>query len=58
MQELEQLKKERQEIRAQYALEIEAAHAQLGEKASTLTQQHITALQQLKLQHQNGQFFV
>ena len=41
-------------MRGQYALEIEAAHAQLGEKENTLIQQHITALQELKLQHQNG----
>ena len=48
------MKKDRQQLRAQYALEIEAAHAHLGEKESSLSQQHLAVLEQLKKHHQDG----
>lgn len=41
-------------MRLQFAREIEAAHAQLGEKESELGHQHLKAIQQLKAENEQG----
>ncbi len=53
-QELDQLRREKQELRVQYAREIEAAHAQLGLRESQMGNQHLKALQQLKDENAQG----
>lgn len=55
-QEVERLGREKRELRAQYAREIEAAQAELGEKHSSMGQEYLQKLQLLKEQHQLGNF--
>ena len=50
-QEADRLRREKQELHAQFAREIEAAHAQLSQRESELGAEHLSALQQLKEDH-------
>lgn len=54
MQELEKVRSEKQQIKLQYAQEIEAAQAQLGERESQLLSGRLEALQQLQKENQQG----
>lgn len=49
--EVEQLGQEKQQLRAQYALEIEAVHSQLSERETNLVEDHLRAIQELKNNH-------
>ena len=51
---MEQLGQEKQQLRAQYALEIEAVHSQLSERETTLVEDHLRAIQELKNNHKLG----
>lgn len=53
-QEADKLRREKQELHAQFAREIEAAHAQLSQRESELGAEHLSALQQLKDDHAHG----
>lgn len=55
-QEVEQLKQERKELHAQFALEIEAAQARVGETQNTMAAQHASQLQEQKINHDNSQY--
>ena len=48
------MRKEKQAMRLQFAREIEAAQAQLGEKESQLGYQHLETLQKLKEDSKKG----
>ena len=54
VQELDKLKREKQELHAQFAREIEAAHAQLSERESELGAEHLNTLQELRDNHSKG----
>ncbi len=47
---------EKQELHAQFAREIEAAHAQLSHRETELEQHHRTALRDIKDQHSRGMY--
>lgn len=46
--------KEKQDMRVQFAREIEAAQAQLGQREVELGHQHLEALQQLREESEKG----
>ena len=48
------MRREKQQLHAQFAREIEAAHAQLGHRETELGNEHLRALQQLKDEHTKG----
>lgn len=48
------MRREKQELRVQFAREIEAAQAQLGQKEVELGHQHLEALQLLKEESEKG----
>ena len=48
------MRHEKQELHAQFAREIEAAHAQLGQQETQLASEHLRALQELRDQHKEG----
>ena len=54
LQELDKLRREKQELHAQFAREIEAAHAQLNQREIQLGDEHLNTLQQLKDEHSKG----
>ena len=54
LQELDKLRREKQELHAQFAREIEAAHAQLSQRETELGAEHLSNLQQLKDEHNKG----
>lgn len=56
-QELERVEREKRELRAQYAREIEAAHSQLGEKEAELGAKHVMALQDWQDRHKKGDLY-
>ncbi len=47
--------REKRELRAQYAREIEAAHSQLGDREAELVTKHARTLDDQRDLHQNGQ---
>lgn len=47
--------REKQDLHTQYAREIEAAHAQLGQRETELGTEHLRELQELRDQHQQGE---
>lgn len=53
-QDLEKMRREKQDLRVQFAREIEAAQAQLSEKESQLGYQHLTALEKLREENKQG----
>lgn len=48
------MRREKQELHAQFAREIEAAHAQLSHRETELGNEHLRTLQQLKDEHTKG----
>ncbi len=48
------MRREKQDLRVQFAREIEAAQAQLSEKESQLGYQHLTALEKLREENKQG----
>lgn len=54
---MDKVRKEKQELHAQFAREIEAAHAQLSQRESELGAKHLNALQQLKDDHAHGMWY-
>ena len=55
-QELLRLRKEKEELRLQYAREIEAAHAQIGVREEELVARHNSQLHEIHQLHQRGQY--
>lgn len=53
-QELEHQSQEKRRLHAQYAREIEAAHSKLTEKETSLEENYLRSIQQLREQHQQG----
>jgi hypothetical protein len=51
---LEKVQREKQNMRVQFAREIEAAQAQLGEREIELGHQHFEALEQLEEESKRG----
>ena len=49
------LAREKDELHAQYAREIEAAQALLGQQESEMGSEHLRALQEAEARHQRGQ---
>ena len=47
---------EKQELHAQFAREIEAAHAQLSNRETELEQQHYRAMREIEEQHSKGMY--
>lgn len=54
VQELEKVRREKQELHAQFAKEIEAAHAQLSQREMELGTEHLHTLKQLREEHSEG----
>ena len=54
LQELDRVRREKQELHAQFAKEIEAAHAQLSQRETELGAEHVNTLVQLKDEHSKG----
>ena len=48
------MRREKQELHAQFAKEIEAAHAQLSQRETELGAEHVNTLVQLKDEHSKG----
>lgn len=48
------MRAEKQELHAQFAREIEAAHAQLSHRETELEQHHLKVLRDIKEQHNQG----
>lgn len=48
------MKRDKQELHAQFAREIEAAHAQLNQRETDLVGDHLRLVQQLKQEHTIG----
>lgn len=48
------MQRQNEELRLQFAREIEAAQAQLGEREAQLGYEHIQALQQLRDENKQG----
>ncbi len=57
LQELGKVRAEKQELHAQFAREIEAAHAQLSHRETELEQQHFTVLRDLRDKHSKGTYY-
>lgn len=51
---MDKLQRQKEELRLQYAREIEAAQAQLGENEAQLGYEHLQALQQLRDENKQG----
>lgn len=48
------MRQQKDELRVQFAREIEAAHAQLGENETRLIYEHLITLQQLRDEKKQG----
>lgn len=48
------MRREKQDLRVQFAREIEAAQAQLGEKEVQMNYNHLKALQELRDKNEQG----
>ena len=53
---LEKMRREAQDMHIQYAREIEAAQAQLGERETQLMHEHLKTLQQLRDENKQGKY--